>query len=690
MSSMKDNIKENGKQESVMSYVVGPVFYQCDKCGTFFRSKPLAAIHLWTAGHGKPSSAGWSTVPFPTPILKLDKLLVEAPEIETDLDEEFAASPLFVPVEVEMETEFEFENVVELCEPLEESRSSIPLSSENPVRKRKQFIAKFRSYDEIKEETVHEGFQAVVQGLMTLQNAGNATLADTKSLPPVQIQSDTGVKTKLTCDKCGRTFSTNFTLRRHQEIVKNCSNLTIRERVDFTGPDKRKNRVRQCQRVAIDLSCDKCDVIFVHATSLKRHLSNNSCSSVKTPSSSNMKKTGRIKCNKCDATFIHASSLERHLNNKTCFNVKTPVPLRRKSALPLGRIICGKCGLNFASNYSLERHQTNVKDCSNKIILAQLIRKRQRVGFTGPKTVAIDRSQIHYEQHVKLKTNFNSSPAETNAISCIPLREKSALGRISCDKCGLTFASNYSLGRHQNYVKDCSNRTQLARLRRIRQKHPRFKRTGPIKPKTRTYSERHYEQHMKSHSHSPPVPKGSRNSRKARRVIKCDKCNVTFLYTRSLRRHLQNKTCERRTCPVFTCRKSFPSPPSLQVHIRLVHEKKNGDEGGRQCAICGESFDLGNKLYAHLALKHASQDDVEEENSVVLVKDEEMIIKEELDVDDYESSLLSELDAEGADMVGGVKLEGDEMEEFYENGVTSSGIFDILDPDEDHDSVDDL
>ncbi|XP_035713304.1 zinc finger and BTB domain-containing protein 24-like [Folsomia candida] len=195
---------------------------------------------------------------------------------------------------------------------------------------------------------------------------------------------------------------------------------------------------------------------------------------------------------------------------------------------------------------------------------------------------------------------------------------------------------------------------------------------------------------MKSHFHLSPAPKGSRNSRKARRVVKCDKCNVTFLYTRSLRRHLQNKTCERRTCPVFTCRKSFLSPPSLQVHIRLVHDQKVGDEGGSQCAICGESFDLGNKLYAHLALKHASQDDVEEENSVVLVKDEEMIIKEELDVDDYESSLLSELDAEGADMVGGVKLEGDEMEEFYENGVKNNGIFDILDPDEDHNSVDDL
>ncbi|XP_035700964.1 myoneurin isoform X2 [Folsomia candida] len=357
------------------------VFYQCDKCDSFFESKPLVVIHLSKTSHekqgDKPNSTGWRTVPFPTPILKLDRV-PEVTEVKDDPPQ--FAPPLFVPVKM---AKYKFKTFPTLADPLgdidsgnlgetmddESSPPSSPdvlpeysglcptcekcklsFSSTNALQRHQFLIINCadRAAELAKLRRRRHGppklkpRRCQVCGIMcrsqahydqhtkahSFRNSGASTcdacgvaFYNTFSLERHQIN---GSKPKVgkECRKCGRTFTQSWSLKRHLENGS-CFKISTRG-----GVAKKK--------------CDTCGLSFTQSGSLKRHLENDSCFKGSTRGPGSAKK----KCETCGLSFTQIGSLKRHLENDSCF----------KGPSRAVRIACDKCGLAFAQSRSLKFH----------------------------------------------------------------------------------------------------------------------------------------------------------------------------------------------------------------------------------------------------------------------------------------------------------------------------------------------
>ncbi|XP_035711312.1 zinc finger and SCAN domain-containing protein 10 isoform X2 [Folsomia candida] len=345
----KCNAKENCKQSSGSS----SVFYQCDKCDSFFYSKPLVVTHLSKTGHGKQedesNSVGWRTVPFPTPILKLDRTTDEIVEV-TDDPPQFAPPP-FVPVKM---AKFKFKTISNLADPLgeidsehpgeilDDSDESTPPSSPEIVQENSELRPTCEkcklSFSSLHALQTH---QFLITNCAS-RAAELARLRRRRNGPPkprrcrvcgIMCRShahyDRHAKTHrerslgaLTCDTCGASFCNNFSLERHQ----------------IRG---------SCTTPKLGKECRKCGRTFTQSGSLKRHLENDSCFKGPARGPGAAKK----KCDTCGLSFTQSGSLKRHLENDNCF--KGPSRAVRKA--------CGKCGLAFAQSRSLKFHLE--KDC---------------------------------------------------------------------------------------------------------------------------------------------------------------------------------------------------------------------------------------------------------------------------------------------------------------------------------------
>ena len=152
---------------------------------------------------------------------------------------------------------------------------------------------------------------------------------------------------------------------------------------------------------------------------------------------------------------------------------------------------------------------------------------------------------------IQLEGKMKQLISNMNNLTKKSRRNPTKPGKISCDKCDLSFASNRNLKRHLQYV------------------HSRVKNFHCEKCDSSFYTNGDLTRHVRGvHLKLKPYS--------------CDQCDLSFLANHKLDRHKKTVHLNQKPISCQKCEKSFGDKGDLKRHFEAVHLKQKSF----QCPKC--------------------------------------------------------------------------------------------------------
>ncbi|XP_038104866.1 oocyte zinc finger protein XlCOF6-like [Culex quinquefasciatus] len=441
-----------------------------------------------------------------------------------------------------------------------------------------------------------------------------------------QVRKDEPVvNVNKTCLRCGKTFATGWTLKRHKNegrcegpnvsMARTCViccqvfktvKLLRKHRQIHAGTDGTEQaesdkaelpageeipllnteQVDVIKVEALDLTdeneeavnevrvfkCTDCGISYSSTASYRKHTLEGNCQGKQL-----------FPCSICGKTFDNATRLKYHLRNHKA------------------RVACSKCDLTFKNRMCLRLHHKRNRCSGNKTNTSLAIRQEEN---------SAEEQEQSEEQH-QMQGEVNIAEGKSNESLLVEIQPslkntaKMNVERdIQCANCGVAFTSNRA---HQNHIKDGNCQRKIT--------YP-CKKCGMVFDKL---TRMHY--HMYSHK-----------EREA-----CSKCGTTFGYRSALVRHLKKSRCSQNqtqeqsenqagqqtpTFPCKICGQIFHSYTRMLYH-RRNHQKRVS------CPHCDQLFRNKNILHAHIRARRCLIDSASSSQTVVNEEALEIIKVEE-------------------------------------------------------------
>ena len=162
------------------------------------------------------------------------------------------------------------------------------------------------------------------------------------------------VQKKFTCNKCGKSLSSNSTLKRHLRAHKDIKDVTSHKKNVHEG--EKELMENQKENVHKKFTCDKCGKNWPSNSRLKRHLKSHKVMKDVTSHNKNVHEGEKIpKISYCIIPLTQSSQFKSKLRSKNS--------LFQKFHEGLNRVTCDLCSKSFASNRNLFQHKQNAHNC---------------------------------------------------------------------------------------------------------------------------------------------------------------------------------------------------------------------------------------------------------------------------------------------------------------------------------------
>ena len=384
---------------------------------------------------------------------------------------------------------------------------------------------------------------------------------------------------KLTCDKCGKTFTSTRALTNHLRKHRETDDSFQCEHCDkrFFAFSSLRRHTRTAHEQFF--KCALCNNFFRGKKLLKQHMAQEHSDVPKIYKCYNCdqnfdteklytehKSNCRIKCDLCDKELKGKNGFKKHM-----------IRVHGEA----GMCSCTVCGQQFPSISSLKRHESTHNQgqpyqCAicGKTYKTDLILKFHMDEHTG-QTFQCTICNKTYKTRQNLKSHMYTHKARTKTFQCdicgksltrsktlkIHLQIHSDERKFQCKFCSRAFNTLSYLDRHVKCVHENIKRFECNIC-------------------GKTFSYKHNQQdHMTIHT-------GERN-------IDCPKCGLKFSTKRSLASHMVNHIeTENFHCDI--CGKAFKTKTYLKNH-----KANHLNERRFKCVVCAEGFNTSSALVHH-------------------------------------------------------------------------------------------
>ena len=378
----------------------------------------------------------------------------------------------------------------------------------------------------------------------------------------------------FTCEKCGKSFALQESLRKHIENKK-CANIIP---LSYAKNHYEKQMVYECPTCEITFTGNE---KIQAAKEYKNHVKD---------VHDGQKQYPRKKCHLCEKSFKNTRNLHSH---QACVHDFISSSFRKGHKCDICEKVFGN--VNNLKKHKFKDHGTE-KDFKCDLCDKAFYLKWQLEQHISFRHVEFDKKDKKYEKY-QCDICFAEYSSSCGLKNHVTLKHKKS---IRCENCGKYFGCNSRLKKHHRIEHD----TTLERPYKCIQCNKCFPEQNDLKS---------HEKFMHVITQCDICKKEFKNKQTclkhkrihvAKRNYVCEKCGKTFFRPRDLKAHteLVHEKLEKYSCT--QCDKKFVYPTTLSDHILKVHKKQVNN---KQCDICGKSFFRASNLKMHVESVHEKQ-----------------------------------------------------------------------------------
>lgn len=329
----------------------------------------------------------------------------------------------------------------------------------------------------------------------------------------------------------------------------------------------------------MDFVCETCGMKFLEAHRLKRHIKSihedggETIEHIRQRNKNNvsiehLQTLKEIQCDICSNTFLDQEALTVH---KSISHGILDSKEKRKMKMEAKRQTCDKCGKTFSAKHSMTDHFKTEHPTPEQIAAIQCI--CQACG--ADEFVDAGDFNMHLSKCLKDPKDFTCDKCSTPGWrSTLALQkhivESHGVILVICEIGGCSLRSKHSLPSHKRRIHDgikefpCSYCPELFKSQQVLTSH-----VGTV--------------------HASEAKK-----------FKCDKCEFSTTYVKSLKVHYQSKHDKSETFECHLCNYVGYRKDVVKKHVKIVHEKWRP----YPCPYCDKAYITGREQRKHILVHH--------------------------------------------------------------------------------------